>query len=53
MSKKRFVFLRKVIRFDEPETRNERKKDRFAAFRDFFECWNGHCSHVVIPGDLI
>lgn len=54
MSRDRFVFLCKMIKFDNPETRPARfRTDRFAAMRSFFECWNFRCSTVVNPEDWV
>ena len=54
MARDRFEFIRRVIKFDNPETRAERfRRDKFAAFRDFFEAWNLLCAHTVNPGDFV
>ena len=54
MSRNRFKFLFRVLRFDNPETWPERfRKDKFAAMRSFFECWNSRCTKTVNPGDFV
>ena len=45
MSMNRFAFLISLISFDDPNTREERKKsDKFAVMRDFFEAFSKNCS---------
>ena len=54
MARERFVFLRKVLRFDDPATRAVRyQTDRFAAFRNIFESWNSRCSQMLVPYDFL
>ena len=54
MSRDRFKFLYKMIKFDNPETRPARfRTDRFAAMCSFFECWNFRCSTAVNPEDWV
>ena len=54
MSKHRFEFIKKCLKFDDPTTRGERfKTDKFAAFRDIFEAWNELCALAVNPGDFV
>ena len=54
MSRNRFGFLMKHLTFDDATTRQERwRKDRFAAFRHFFESFNRQCRQVLIPDDYL
>ena len=54
MSRNIFTFILHNLSSDNDATRNERwKKDRFAAFRDFFECFNTQCMLVLSPGDYL
>ena len=54
MSRNRFLFILRHLSFDDEETRGERwKKDRFAAFRDFFESFNRNCITSLAPGDYL
>ena len=54
MSQNRFEFLISILQFDEAETRAERwEKDRFAAFRSFFNQFNEHCAMLRIPSDIL
>ena len=46
----RFKFLKRMITFDDEETRRSRyKSDRFAAFRDVFEMFSNNCSRALNP----
>lgn len=48
LSQRRFMFLMKCIRFDNTDTRDERKKlDTFAAVRDIFEKFNEQCKKTL------
>ena len=50
MSVKQFSFLNSMLSFDEPETRQERKKaDKFAVMWDFFEAFNKNCGRYLAP----
>ena len=54
MSPNRFTFLCRVLKFDDPTTRQARfHTDRFAAMRKFYECWNSMCSKAVNPSSYI
>ena len=54
MSRDRFMFLISRISFDNPDTRTDRwKRDRFAAFREFFELFNENCSRYITPGEFL
>ena len=45
MGVNRFKFLVRCIQFDDFTTRPQRwKSDRFAAFREFFRCFNENCA---------
>ena len=47
--KKTFLFILKHLVFDDAEIRQERwKKDRFAAFREFFESFNLQCQKMLV-----
>ena len=50
MTEARFEFLRKMIAFDDKDTRKKLfKSDRFAAVRNIFEIFNGNCSRALNP----
>ena len=54
MSRNRFLFILRHISFDDEDTRDERwRKDRFAAFRSFFESFNRNCMTCLAPGDYL
>ena len=51
MARNRFSFLSSHLCFDDHATRAQRWKIyRFAAFRDFFDMFNGNCSRHLVPG---
>ena len=50
MSQNRFVFLVRMLSFDDKDTRAERwKLDKYAAFRDFFERMNVNNARARVP----
>ena len=50
MSMNRFNFVISVLSFDDPETREEQKKeDKFAVMRVFFEAVNKNCARALAP----
>ena len=54
MSSSRFKFLLSHLRFDDPETRQERwKTDRFAAIRELFELFNDNLSKFLVPSAFL
>lgn len=54
MSIKRFQFLMRAIRFDDLETREERRKaDRLAPIRSIFEEFVGNCQKCYSLGDNV
>ncbi|XP_045482176.1 piggyBac transposable element-derived protein 1-like [Harmonia axyridis] len=53
MSESRFRFLLNCIRFDDKETRNERKKsDKLAAFREVFEGSFSKMNELYVPSEF-
>ena len=54
MSESRFRFLTNCLRFDDKNTRNERKKKdpKLAAFRDVFDALVSKCSKLYRPSDV-
>lgn len=51
MSYNRFRFLLRCLRFDDVNTRQERREtDKLAAIRNIFEIFIGNCQKSVIPG---
>lgn len=51
MAHRRFVFLLRCLRFDDVNTRDDRKKeDKMAPIREVFECFNQNCKNNYIPG---
>lgn len=54
MSKKRFDFLLKNMRFDDKDTREIRKSnDKFTAFRDIWNTFEKNCVKVYTPSEYI
>ena len=54
MSKNRSKFLASHLTFDDACTRTQRwKKNRCAAFRDFFDIFNGNCSRHLAPSEYL
>lgn len=54
MSMKRFIFLLTAIRFDDPQTREERKRiDKLAAIRTFFNSFVENCKQSYSLGEFI
>ena len=54
MSKERFRFLIRCLRFDDLSTRNARKEtDKMAAFRDVFETFRTACVDNYEPGEFV
>ncbi|XP_067630578.1 piggyBac transposable element-derived protein 4-like [Eurosta solidaginis] len=52
MSITRFLFLLRVVRFDDIDSRLQRiETDNLAAFRELFETFNKSCSDCYIPGE--
>ena len=50
----RFKFLVRCIQFDDFTTRPQRRKsDRFAAFREFFRCFNENCTQLRTPSEYL
>ena len=50
----RFKFLVRCIQFDDFTTRPQRwKSDRFAAFREFFRCFNENCAQLRTPSEYL
>ncbi|KAJ8931810.1 hypothetical protein NQ314_015206 [Rhamnusium bicolor] len=54
MSIKRFKFLFTCLRFDNKQTREERKKiDKFAPIREFFDLFLGNCKTGYSPSENV
>lgn len=54
MSKNRFEFLVNCLRFDDKTTREERKKeDKFAAIRQIWDVFEGHCKENYTPSEYV
>lgn len=54
MSKERFRFLVRSLRFDDITTRDTRKKrDKLAAIRDIFEMFRRNCMDNYEPGEFV
>ena len=54
MSKNRYAFLTAHLCFDDHTTRRKRwQHDRFTAFRDFFDMFNGQSSRHVVPSEYL
>ncbi|XP_039277065.1 piggyBac transposable element-derived protein 4-like [Nilaparvata lugens] len=54
MSKNRFQFLLLTLRFDDKNSRAERKaNDRFAAFREFWELFLKNCRAYYTPSEYV
>lgn len=52
MSIKRFLFLLRVLRFDDINTRDNRKEsDNLAPIREIFESFVAHCNENYTPGE--
>ncbi|CAK1581223.1 unnamed protein product [Parnassius mnemosyne] len=52
MSIKRFLFLLRVLRFDDINTRDNRKEtDHLAPIREIFESFVAHCNQNYTPGE--
>lgn len=52
MGERRFAFLLRAIRFDDMETREERKStDKFAAIREIFDMFINNCTSRYCPGE--
>ncbi|KAJ8930155.1 hypothetical protein NQ314_017071 [Rhamnusium bicolor] len=54
MSIKRFKFLLTCLRFDNKQTREERKKiDKLAPIREFFDLFHGNCKTDYSPSENV
>ncbi|XP_063231053.1 piggyBac transposable element-derived protein 4-like [Bacillus rossius redtenbacheri] len=54
MAFRRFRFLLKCIRFDDIETRQQRREsDKLAAVREIFEAFNGNCKKYYSMGEFM
>ncbi|XP_014478707.1 PREDICTED: piggyBac transposable element-derived protein 4-like [Dinoponera quadriceps] len=54
MSKNRFEFLLRCLRFDDKRTRQARKStDSFAPFREFWDMFNDNCKTYYTPSDYL
>ena len=52
MGERRFAFLLRALRFDDSETREERKRtDKFAAIREIFDMFINNCTSRYCPGE--
>lgn len=52
MGERRFAFLLRALRFDDMETREERKStDKFAAIREIFDMFINNCTSRYCPGE--
>lgn len=54
MSRKRFHFLLQCVRFDDKETRNERRAiDKLAPIRSIFDMFVSHCQNNYCVGEYV
>ena len=54
MSQTRFEFLNRCLRFDDPETRMDRRNaDKFAPIRNIFDIFNENCRRMYSPGEYL
>lgn len=52
MSQIRFEFLNRCLRYDDPSTRDERRRnDKFAPIRNIFEIFIDNCRSMYSPGE--
>jgi len=49
----RFCFISRCFRFDDPEARDERKKNPFAAVSKIWEVFINNCKQRYCPGENI
>lgn len=54
MSLKSFSMISRILRFDDKETRKERRnKDKLAAIREIYESWNDNLSKMYYPDEYV